>query len=70
MARIIVPKHLVKSNQEIVNLLKNHFPDLSYENSSSFSHNFYGTKTEDNQTLTPVLRRVRGRLSIMGFACY
>lgn len=70
MARIIVPKHLVKSNHEITSLLRNHFPDLSQEKTNSFSHNFYGTNNEDNQTLTPVLRRVGGTLSIMGFARY
>ena len=70
MARIIVPKHLVKSNQEITSLLKNHFPDLYPEKSSSFSHNFYGTNNEDYQTVTPILRRIKGTLSIMGFACY
>ena len=70
MARIIVPKHLVKSNQEITSLLKNHFPDLSPEKSSSFSHDFYGTNKDDYQTLTPILRRVKGTLYIMGFACY
>ena len=70
MARIIVPKHLVKSNREITSLLKNHFPGLSQEKTSSFSHNFYGTNCVENQTLTPVLKRVGGTLSIMGFACY
>ena len=70
MARIIVPKHLVKSNHEITSLLRNHFPDLLQEKTNSFSHNFYGTNNEDNQTLTPVLRRVGGTLSIMGFARY
>jgi hypothetical protein len=70
MARIIVPKHLVESNLEITSLLKNHFPDLSSESSSSFSHNFYDTNKGDYQTLTPILRREKGTLSIMGFACY
>jgi hypothetical protein len=70
MARIIVPRHLVKSNREITSLLKNHFPDLSPEKSSSFSHIFYGTNKDDYQTLTPILRRVNGTLSITGFACY
>ncbi|MCP9766540.1 hypothetical protein EGI22_01380 [Lacihabitans sp. LS3-19] len=70
MARIIVPKHLVESNHEITSLLKNHFPNLSSENSRSFSHNFYDTNKDDNQTLTPILRRVKGTLSIMGFARY
>ena len=70
MARIIVPKHLVKSNHEITSLLKNHFPDLSQEKTNSFSHNFYGTNNEDKQSLTPVLRREGGTLSIMGFARY
>lgn len=69
MARIIVPKHLVKSNLEIISLLRNHFPDLSYEKSCSFSHNFSGTHNDDSQTLTPVFRRVGGTLSIKGFAC-
>lgn len=70
MARIIVPKHLVKSNLEIISLLRNHFPDLSYEKSCSFSHNFCGTYNDDGQTLTPVFRRVGGTLSIKGFASY
>ncbi len=70
MARIIVPKHLFKSNREITALLKNHFPDLSQEKSSSYSHNFYGTNIVENQTLTPVLKRVGGPLSITGFATY
>lgn len=70
MARIIVPKNLVKSNIEIVTLLRNHFPDLSYEKSCAYSHNFNGTHKDDNQTLTPVFRRIGGRLSIMGFAFY
>ena len=70
MARIIVPKHLVKSNLEIISLLRTHFPDLSYEKSCSFSHNFCGTHNDDSQTLTTVFRRVGGTLSIKGFACY
>ncbi len=70
MARIIVPKHLVKSNLEIITLLRNHFPDLSYEKSCSFSHSFCGTHVDNSQTLTPVFRRVGGTLSIKGFASY
>lgn len=70
MARIIVPKHLVNSNLEIISLLRNHFPDLSYERSCSYSHNFCGTHKDDDQTLTPVFGRIGGTLSIKGFASY
>jgi hypothetical protein len=70
MARIIVPKNLSKSNLEIISLLRNHFPDLAYEKTGPYCHNFFGTHKDDNQTLTPVFKTVGGRLSIMGFACY
>jgi hypothetical protein len=70
MARIVVPKHLIKSNKEITSLLKTYFPDLYPEASNSFSHDFFATNKQDSQTLTPIVTRVKGTLSIMGFACY
>ena len=67
MARIIVPKHVVKSNGEIPALLKAQFPDLLLMKIKSYSHFYFGTVKQRNQTLMPVFQRENGNLSIRGF---
>jgi hypothetical protein len=67
MARIIVPKHVVKSNGEIPALLKAQFPDLLPMKIKSYSHFYFGTINQGNQTLMPVFQRENGTLSIKGF---
>ncbi|MCP9749139.1 hypothetical protein [Lacihabitans sp. CS3-21] len=67
MARIIVPKHVVKSNGEIPALLKTQFPDLLPMKIKSYSHYYFGTITRGNQTLMPIFQRENGTLSIKGF---
>ncbi|MFN8430940.1 MAG: hypothetical protein U0V04_13265 [Spirosomataceae bacterium] len=67
MARIIVPKHLIKTNHEIPALLKAQFPDLLQMKVKSYSHYFYGTLNQGNQTLMPIFQKENGALSIKGF---
>ncbi|MFC3811811.1 hypothetical protein [Lacihabitans lacunae] len=67
MARIIVPKHVVQSNREIPALLKAQFPDLLKMKIKSYSHYYFGTLNQGNQTLMPIFQRENGTLSIKGF---